>query len=55
MYFDVSRGNLNGIFTYLYNTNPGEMSNIVSVSGTNVQTVGNYDPQASVTPDSLES
>ena len=34
MYFDVSRGKLNGIFAYLYKKHSSDFENYVKVNGT---------------------
>ena len=51
MYLDVSRGKLNGIFTYLYKIHSSDYSNIVKVNGTAVSYDDtNWDPMGTVKP-----
>ena len=53
MYFDVSRGKLNGIFSFLYKKYSSDFENIVNVNGTNVENDNNkYIPIGSVIPSS---
>ena len=48
MYFDVSRGNMNGIFTYLYKTYSSDYTNIVKANGTGATSGNKKDPMAPV-------
>ena len=53
MYFDVSRGKLNGVFNYLSKKYSSNYENIAKVSGTNVLVNSvNYNPIGSITHDS---
>ena len=52
MYFDVSRGKLNGVFAYLYSKYSSSFSEIVKVTGSNIEPSSSFDPIGSVIPDS---
>ena len=53
MYFDVSKGNLNGVFSYLYKMHSSNYEKIVKVNGTGETFIdGVRDPIGTVIPNS---
>lgn len=52
MYFDVSRGKLNGVFKYLYKKYSAEYSNIVIANGSDAHHNNERDPMGTLIPDS---